>query len=66
MKVVHDCSEATSMRLFRDKSTYFFVFIFPLALILLIGLQFGGGFLPAGRDLVQHRGLHRGRDRRRP
>ncbi|MCA1736695.1 MAG: ABC transporter permease [Actinobacteria bacterium] len=33
-------------RLFRDRSTYFFVFIFPLALILLIGLQFGGDFLP--------------------
>jgi ABC-2 type transport system permease protein len=33
-------------RLFRDRSAYFFVFIFPLALILLIGLQFGGGFVP--------------------
>lgn len=37
---------ANLKRLFRDRTSYFFVFIFPLALILLIGLQFGGGFLP--------------------
>jgi len=37
---------ANLKRLFRDRSAYFFVFIFPLALILLIGLQFGGGFVP--------------------
>lgn len=30
-------------RLFRERSTLFFVFVFPLALVLLIGLQFGGG-----------------------
>ncbi|MGH8957154.1 MAG: ABC transporter permease [Acidimicrobiia bacterium] len=34
------------IRLFRDRSAIFFVFIFPLALILLIGLQFGGSFAP--------------------
>lgn len=34
------------VRLFRDRSAIFFVFIFPLALILLIGLQFGGTFAP--------------------
>ena len=33
-------------RLFRDRSSIFFVFIFPLALVLLIGLQFGGTFAP--------------------
>jgi ABC-2 type transport system permease protein len=33
-------------RLFRDRSSIFFVFIFPLALVLLIGLQFGGSFDP--------------------
>ena len=33
-------------RLFRDRSSIFFVFIFPLALVLLIGLQFGGDFAP--------------------
>ncbi len=29
-------------RFLRDKSNYFFVFIFPLLLVVLIGLQFGG------------------------
>ncbi|MEX0699797.1 MAG: hypothetical protein WD354_08695, partial [Acidimicrobiia bacterium] len=33
-------------RLLRDRSSIFFVFIFPLALVLLIGLQFGGSFTP--------------------
>ncbi|MGQ0848326.1 MAG: ABC transporter permease [Actinomycetota bacterium] len=33
-------------RLFRDRSSIFFIFVFPLALVLLIGLQFGGGFRP--------------------
>ncbi|MEX0667534.1 MAG: ABC transporter permease, partial [Acidimicrobiia bacterium] len=33
-------------RLFRDRSSIFFVFVFPLALVLLIGLQFGGSFAP--------------------
>ena len=49
---------ANLKRLFRDRSAYFFVFIFPLALILLIGLQFGGGFVPqvgvlAGEGVTQ-------------
>jgi ABC-2 type transport system permease protein len=51
-------------RLFRDRSNIFFVFIFPLLLILLIGAQFGGqtgdltlavtatGAGPLGEDLV--------------
>ncbi|MDX1450456.1 MAG: hypothetical protein R3246_15515, partial [Acidimicrobiia bacterium] len=30
----------------RDRSNIFFVFIFPLALVLLIGAQFGAGFTP--------------------
>lgn len=30
-------------RLLRDRSSIFFVFIFPLLLILLVGAQFGGG-----------------------
>jgi ABC-2 type transport system permease protein len=34
------------VRMFRDRSAIFFIFIFPLALILLIGLQFGGSFAP--------------------
>lgn len=33
-------------RLFRDRSNFFFVFILPIALVLLIGAQFGGGFTP--------------------
>lgn len=51
-------------RLLRDRSTIFFVFVFPLLLILLIGAQFGGGQTtltlavsttdvgPLGEDLV--------------
>ena len=35
------------VRLFRDRSAIFFVFIFPVALILLIGLQFGGNVQPS-------------------
>lgn len=33
-------------RFLRDRSNYFFVFVLPLAIILLIGAQFGGGFAP--------------------
>jgi ABC-2 type transport system permease protein len=33
-------------RMVRERSNIFFVFIFPLALVLLIGVQFGGGFSP--------------------
>jgi ABC-2 type transport system permease protein len=32
--------------LLRERSNIFFVFIFPIALILLIGIQFGGGTAP--------------------
>lgn len=40
-------------RLLRDRSSIFFVFIFPLALVLLIGLQFGGSFTPKLGVLVE-------------
>ena len=33
-------------RLVRDPSTIFFVFIFPMLLILVLGASFGGGFEP--------------------
>lgn len=33
-------------RMFRERSNIFFVFIFPIALVLLIGVQFGGDFAP--------------------
>ncbi|MDJ0954812.1 MAG: ABC transporter permease [Acidimicrobiia bacterium] len=33
-------------RLLRDPSTIFFVFVFPMLLILVIGASFGGGFTP--------------------
>ncbi|HUO45501.1 MAG TPA: ABC transporter permease [Acidimicrobiia bacterium] len=39
-------ARANVLRLLRDRSSIFFVFIFPLALVLLIGLQFGGSFVP--------------------
>jgi ABC-2 type transport system permease protein len=33
-------------RMIRERSNIFFVFIFPIALVLLIGIQFGSGFAP--------------------
>lgn len=33
-------------RMLRERSNIFFVFVFPIAVILLIGVQFGGGFEP--------------------
>lgn len=33
-------------RLMRDRIALFFVFVFPIILILLLGLSFGGGFIP--------------------
>lgn len=43
-------------RLLRDRSSIFFVFIFPLALVFLIGLQFGGSFAPRLGVLVESPG----------
>lgn len=37
---------ANLKRMLRERGNIFFVFIFPIALILLIGVQFGGGFAP--------------------
>jgi ABC-2 type transport system permease protein len=34
------------LRMLRERSNIFFVFVFPIALILLIGAQFGGDFAP--------------------
>jgi ABC-2 type transport system permease protein len=34
-------------RMLRERSNIFFVFIFPIALVLLVGVQFGGGVLPS-------------------
>ncbi|MEZ5176436.1 MAG: ABC transporter permease [Acidimicrobiia bacterium] len=34
-------------RMLREGSNIFFVFVFPIALVLLIGVQFGSGFEPA-------------------
>ncbi len=33
-------------RMLRDRSNIFFVFIFPIAIVLLIGVSFGGSFTP--------------------
>ena len=35
------------LRLIRDRSNIFFVFILPIGIIIIIGAQFGGGFTPA-------------------
>lgn len=34
------------LRLLRDRSGLFFIFVFPLMLVLVLGLSFGGGFAP--------------------
>ena len=34
------------VRLLRDRSGLFFIFVFPLLLVLVLGLSFGGGFAP--------------------
>lgn len=48
MKVFH-IGAANVRRMIRERSNYFFVFIFPLATVLLIGAQFGGsGDQPVG------------------
>ncbi len=43
-------------RLVRDPSTIFFVFIFPMLLILVLGASFGGGFTPKVGVLVAGEG----------
>ena len=40
-------ARANVRRMLRERSNIFFVFIFPIAIILLIGVQFGGGVDPA-------------------
>lgn len=42
MNVVAAIATTALRRYFRDRSNYFFVFLFPLLLILVLGLQFGG------------------------
>jgi len=41
------------VRLVRDRSNIFFVFILPIGIILLIGAQFGGGFTPTIAVVVE-------------
>ena len=45
MKVVA-IARTNVRRMLRERSNIFFVFVFPLAIILLIGAQFGGDFNP--------------------
>lgn len=37
---------ANLRRTFRERSSYFFVFAFPMMLILVLGMAYGGGFQP--------------------
>ena len=39
-------AEVNLRRLLRDRSNIFFVFVFPMLLILVLGVSFGGGFDP--------------------
>ncbi|MGH8946704.1 MAG: ABC transporter permease [Acidimicrobiia bacterium] len=49
---------ANLRRMLRERSNIFFVFIFPIAVILLIGVQFGGGVDPViGLVAPEQRGL---------
>jgi ABC-2 type transport system permease protein len=43
-------------RLIRDPSTIFFVFVFPMLLILVLGAAFGGGFIPKVGLLAEGQG----------
>lgn len=43
-------------RLIREPSTIFFVFVFPMLLILVLGASFGGGFVPKVGLLVEGQG----------
>ncbi|MDJ0497234.1 MAG: ABC transporter permease [Acidimicrobiia bacterium] len=43
-------------RLMRDPSTIFFVFVFPMLLILVLGASFGGGFTPKVGLLLEGQG----------
>lgn len=45
-------------RLVRDPSTIFFVFVFPMLLILVLGASFGGGFTPKVGVLVEGDGAY--------
>ncbi len=44
-------------RMLRERSNIFFVFIFPIALILLIGAQFGGGVEPVIGVYLEDQGV---------
>jgi ABC-2 type transport system permease protein len=46
MRKVYAIAATNVRRMLRERSNIFFVFIFPIALILLIGAQFGGDFDP--------------------
>ena len=43
-------------RLIREPSTIFFVFVFPMLLILVLGASFGGGFTPKVGLLAEGQG----------
>lgn len=45
-------------RMLRDPSTIFFVFIFPMMLILVLGASFGGGFTPKVGVLLEAEGVY--------
>ena len=46
MRKIFAIAASNVRRMLRERSNIFFVFIFPIALILLIGAQFGGDFDP--------------------
>ncbi len=46
MRKVFTIAWSNVKRMLRERSNIFFVFVFPVALILLIGAQFGGDFAP--------------------
>ncbi len=46
MRKSFEIARVALVRLIRDRSNIFFVFILPIMIIILIGAQFGGGFEP--------------------
>ena len=46
MNAVLALARVALIRFLRERSNLFFVFVFPLAIVLLVGATFGAGFTP--------------------
>lgn len=53
MRKAFEIARIALVRLIRDRSNIFFVFVLPIMIIILIGAQFGGGFTPTAGLVVE-------------